>query len=240
MPPRPALPPRHLALTASLSAVLLLAACAGEPQPLWGPEAAQQAIPLHTTAELVTVSATSPAPAVREQLRQALARVGDPARAHVTLLGPAGATAEQVGRQLRALGVASAHLETVARPAADGSLLVLLQSFQAGLPPCSASAPEPLLDQRYLGQMPFGCANAVALARMVADPADLNGGTLGPADASLQARAVRRYRDGKLAPLESSSPGTAGTSGGGSSSSAQNSGLSSLFGGLLGASSPTP
>jgi pilus biogenesis lipoprotein CpaD len=49
----------------------------------------------------------------------------------------------------------------------------------------------------------FGCATAANLARMIADPLDLEQGTeLGPADGIAQAEAVARYRANKVTPLD--------------------------------------
>jgi pilus biogenesis lipoprotein CpaD len=48
----------------------------------------------------------------------------------------------------------------------------------------------------------FGCASAVNLGHMVADPADLaSGRTLGPADADYSAAMIERYRLGKTMPI---------------------------------------
>ena len=48
----------------------------------------------------------------------------------------------------------------------------------------------------------FGCASATNFARMLADPADLaRGRDMGPADGTVQADAMRRYRTGETKAL---------------------------------------
>ncbi|MFO1074391.1 MAG: CpaD family pilus assembly lipoprotein [Geminicoccaceae bacterium] len=92
---------------------------------------------------------------------------------------------------------------------ADGSgghdadrLVVRATTFTVALPGCPDWTRDPTRDGNNLMLSNLGCANAVNLGLMVADPADLwLGRPLGPADGIQQADAVTRYRTDKVRPL---------------------------------------
>lgn len=83
------------------------------------------------------------------------------------------------------------------------SLVVRLVSHEVVLPACPDWS-RPLAPDPW--NQPFsnlGCANAVNLGLMVADPADLaSGRSLGPADGAREAEAVVRYRTDKVKELD--------------------------------------
>ena len=65
----------------------------------------------------------------------------------------------------------------------------------------------------------FGCADAINLGAMIANPADLWAGRdPGAADGAAAAAAIQRYRNGKTTPLLDSGSGPSATSAGGEDS----------------------
>ena len=65
----------------------------------------------------------------------------------------------------------------------------------------------------------FGCADAINLGAMIANPADLWAGRdPGAADGVAAAAAIQRYRNGKTTPLLDSGSGPSATSAGGEDS----------------------
>lgn len=80
---------------------------------------------------------------------------------------------------------------------------VRARGYEVRLPGCPDWSRRPEGDARNLPLSNLGCANAVNLGLMVADPADLaRGRDLAPADGTREAEAVARYRTGKVKQLE--------------------------------------
>jgi pilus assembly protein CpaD len=79
---------------------------------------------------------------------------------------------------------------------------VLVSAYEVVLPGCPDWSRDPAFDPRNLPLSNLGCANAVNLGLMVADPADLERGRpLGPADAVRESEAIVRYRTDKVKEL---------------------------------------
>ena len=116
--------------------------------------------------------------------------------------------AEAVAEILRAAGVGG--IATVTQALGDPPGLagerrvdVLITSREVVLPGCPDWSREPGFDPNNLPLSNLGCANAVNLGLMVADPGDLaTGRPLAPADGSQQAEAIARYRADKVKQLE--------------------------------------
>ena len=71
------------------------------------------------------------------------------------------------------------------------------------LPGCPNWSRDPGFDPLNLPLSNLGCANAVNLGLMVADPGDLlPRRTLAPADATREAEAIVRYRTGKVTAID--------------------------------------
>ncbi|HEX6980592.1 MAG TPA: CpaD family pilus assembly lipoprotein [Alphaproteobacteria bacterium] len=125
----------------------------------------------------------------------------------VTLLGPDLATTRR-RMDAVAAALAPAGIKVVrggpieGADVAPGALHVVVERHLVTPPVCpdwSKPAGEDFTN--YAGSN-FGCATAVNLGLMVADPADLLGGrSLGPADGDVAAQSIERYRLGKTKPL---------------------------------------
>lgn len=86
---------------------------------------------------------------------------------------------------------------------AGGEVEVRVDTVEVALPACPDWSRDPAFDYANLPLSNLGCANAVNLGLMVADPADLAGGrALGHADGAREAEAVTRYRTDKVKQLE--------------------------------------
>jgi pilus assembly protein CpaD len=82
---------------------------------------------------------------------------------------------------------------------AGGSVEVLVHAHEVILPGCPDWSRDPAYDPRNLPLSNLGCANAVNLGLMLADPADLSpNGRLGAADGTREAEAIVRYRTDKV------------------------------------------
>ena len=101
--------------------------------------------------------------------------------------------------------LASLGLRATPRISAGAAALEVVRTHVTA-PDCPDWSKPGLLDMSNTGSSNFGCATAVNLSLMVADPADLaQGRELGAADGERMAEAVRRYRTGELpAPSASS------------------------------------
>jgi type IV pilus biogenesis protein CpaD/CtpE len=65
----------------------------------------------------------------------------------------------------------------------------------------------------------FGCSDSYNMGQMLARPRDAAvGRPAGPADATINALAIARYREGRVAALSSTGTAAAGTGGGGGGS----------------------
>jgi pilus assembly protein CpaD len=79
------------------------------------------------------------------------------------------------------------------------SVEVVATTYAVRLPNCPDWSRDPAFDARNLPLANLGCATAVNLGLMIADPADLvRGRGLGPADGEREAEAIERYRTGKV------------------------------------------
>jgi pilus assembly protein CpaD len=87
--------------------------------------------------------------------------------------------------------------------AVGGPVEVLVHAREVILPGCPDWSRDPAYDPRNLPLSNLGCANAVNLGLMLADPADLSPtGHLDAADGAREAEAIVRYRSDKVKPLE--------------------------------------
>lgn len=85
----------------------------------------------------------------------------------------------------------------------DRQLEVLVATANAVLPGCPDWSRDPGRDPRNEPMSNLGCANAVNLGLMVADPNDLLAGRpIEPADAIREAEAILRYRTDKVKQLD--------------------------------------
>lgn len=125
--------------------------------------------------------------------------------------------AETVAGMLRASGIAPVTITLVPMGerlatagagdptglARDRQLEVLVATASAILPGCPDWSRDPGQDPRNEPLSNLGCANAVNLGLMVADPNDLlSGHPTGPADAIREAEAILRYRTDKVKQLD--------------------------------------
>jgi pilus assembly protein CpaD len=125
--------------------------------------------------------------------------------------------AAAVAEVVRAAGYGSAAVTTVAvgesmaaaSPqdgrglARDRQVEILLRGEEIVLPGCPDWSRDPGFDPLNLPLSNLGCANAVNLGLMVADPADLRFGyPTAPADGVREAEAITRYRSDKVRPLD--------------------------------------
>jgi pilus assembly protein CpaD len=104
---------------------------------------------------------------------------------------------------LQRLGITSSVVQ--AEPTNDkstGDEIVVFAQTVAVLPPDCPGYNTPItLDYEWRPETKLGCANAVNLGLMVANPGDLaQGRPIGPADAEAQALAIQRYRTGAVYP----------------------------------------
>lgn len=103
-------------------------------------------------------------------------------------------------------------LEPMVLPSAEwagspspNAVRVLVHRFVVRTPGCPDWRKPAKADYANTVSSNFGCATAVNLGLMVADPRELvEGHPEGPADGTREAAAVKRYRDGKITPLEKS------------------------------------
>ena len=99
--------------------------------------------------------------------------------------------------------LAGAAVDDAPGLARDRQLEVLVATAEIVLPGCPDWSSDPGYDPRNEPLSNLGCANAVNLGLMVADPADLvTGAPTAPADATREAEAIVRYRTDKVRPLD--------------------------------------
>lgn len=124
--------------------------------------------------------------------------------------------AEAVAAAIRAAGFDRVR---VVPPALDGTAAsergeaveVVASAYAVRLPACPDWSRDPAFDPYNLPLANLGCATAVNLGLMIADPADLiRGRGPGPADGEREAEAIERYRTGKIRQPEAA--GAAGQS----------------------------
>ena len=125
--------------------------------------------------------------------------------------------AAAVAQRLRAVGVepvavtivpmgetmAEASIGDVTGMAGDREVEVIIAAAEVILPGCPDWRRDPGYDPLNLPLSNLGCANAVNLGLMVADPLDLAGDRVtSPADATREADAIARYRSDKVKQLQ--------------------------------------
>lgn len=102
-----------------------------------------------------------------------------------------------------------ANAEWAGVPASGNGVRVLVHRFVVVAPRCPDWRKPAKADYGNTQASNFGCADAVNLGMMVADPRDLvEGRSMGGASGDAAAAAVKRYRDGKVMPLDASGTGT--------------------------------
>lgn len=108
-----------------------------------------------------------------------------------------------VRAELHRFGLTSSVVSaTTANPSISGDeVVVFAQTVAVVMPTCPGYNAPTALDQEWRPIGALGCANAVNLGLMVANPADLaTGRPLAPGDADAQSQAIIRYRSGQVFP----------------------------------------
>jgi len=97
-----------------------------------------------------------------------------------------------ISRELLRYGIVADAVRLAAVPA--NRAMVLVGRYAVNLPPCPNWSQSPSTDFTNEPSSNYGCANAVNLGMMVANPADLaRGRTLGAANGKTEVTAVDRY-----------------------------------------------
>jgi type IV pilus biogenesis protein CpaD/CtpE len=108
------------------------------------------------------------------------------------------------------------------------TVVIVRSEYLLGFNNCPNYIPATQANPNEAAMPGFGCADAYNMGQMLARPRDAAvGRSPGPADGTVMASAIARYREGKVPPLSTSgitgnvpiSTGTAGGGGGGSSQS---------------------
>lgn len=108
-------------------------------------------------------------------------------------------------------GIVATSRPLVGVPA--NSALILIDHYAVMLPPCPNWSKSAATDFTNETSSNFGCANAINLGTMVANPADLAGGRmLGAASGKTAVSAVDRYLSDQVTPLITTDIGPASTS----------------------------
>lgn len=104
--------------------------------------------------------------------------------------------------RLRQIPMASGSTETSSDPAA-APLRIVVSRYTVTLPKCPDWTKNPIANYANSVHSNFGCANAINLGQMVANPADLVRPT-GPGliDGDYATGAIERYRKGETIPLK--------------------------------------
>jgi type IV pilus biogenesis protein CpaD/CtpE len=106
------------------------------------------------------------------------------------------------------------------------AVVIVRSEYLLGLNNCPTYNPATIANPNEAVMPGFGCADAYNMGQMLARPRDAAvGRPSGPADATVNAAAIARYRDGKVRALDTSgiSGGTAGGGGiGGAATGATN------------------
>ena len=99
--------------------------------------------------------------------------------------------------------MATAAFDDPAGLARDREAEIVVAAWTVLLPGCPNWSGDPAFDPLNRPLSNLGCANAVNLGLMVADPRDLGPGTpLSPADGVREAEAITRYRTDKVKALD--------------------------------------
>lgn len=209
-------------------ALALTATGCQEPESLWQPGVA----PKRPGAEAVSYAVVLPASdrtttltaAQRQGLERFVRGLPDPYRVEVLIRGLPGGPPGKPGPELETIrllvagGVMPGNIRFEPGTPGAGPVTVQARYFVARLPPCPDHSHQHIQDGTFRPSSNLGCANAEALARMIADPRDLvDGGSSGFASGEVQAEAGRRYGQGRIQPLPtegiragSASPNTSG------------------------------
>jgi pilus assembly protein CpaD len=155
--------------------------------------------------------------AIRQLVAAGRVRAAD--RVTISAGGPSGLAEQRaavISRELLAYGIVADALPLESVPANHAILGV--GRYAVTLPPCPNWSQPP--NTQYTNAYPsnWGCARAVNLGLMVANPADLvSGRALAPADGMPAVTAVQRYLNDRVKqpPAPTASPFAASTSGGG-------------------------
>ena len=114
-----------------------------------------------------------------------------------------------LARDLTRRGYSVATLPAAPDAVPRNALLVVVERYVVTPPDCPNWTKSPSGDHENAQSSNFGCSDTTNLGLMVADPRDLViGRQLGPAGAAQAGLAIQRYRDGKTAPLSSTTAGT--------------------------------
>ena len=124
--------------------------------------------------------------------------------------------AERVSQSLSEAG--ARWVSTSVEPAmatGPNSVVIVRSEYLLGVNNCPTYNPATTANPNEAVMPGFGCANAYNFGQMLARPRDAAvGRPPGPADATVNAAAIARYREGKVRALDTSGT-TGGTSGGG-------------------------
>ncbi len=160
---------------------------------------------MHHAVVFATASAAPPASeyrAIDQFLGEIGIRASDDARVGVADDGTGPGLAERRASSLIAY-LKTRGLDAV-RGDAQGGATITVTRYVVTTPDCPDFSKASVTDFTNLPSSNFGCATAVNLSLMVADPADLHHGRdLGGADGVRMAAAVYGYRTGALPPLTS-------------------------------------
>jgi pilus assembly protein CpaD len=200
-------------------AALALAACAAPP-PAGSRYPAPTAVPTTLTHKVgFAGTASQPTPAEAMELASFLGTLPAGRALSAQIVGGGARAGDAAAEQL-----AAARVRAVARlvhgrldvepnlslavggaggTVAAGEVEVRIDTVEVLLPACPDWSRDPAFDFQNLPLSNLGCANAVNLGLMVADPADLASPTrIGPADGVREAEAITRYRTDKVKELE--------------------------------------
>jgi len=126
--------------------------------------------------------------------------------------------AERVSQSLAEAG--ARWVSTSVEPAmatGPNSVVIVRSEYLLGVNNCPTYSPATSANPNEAVMPGFGCANAYNLGQMLARPRDAAvGRSPGPADATVNAAAIARYREGKVKALDTSGI-TGGMAGGGGS-----------------------
>jgi pilus biogenesis lipoprotein CpaD len=124
--------------------------------------------------------------------------------------------AERVSQSLSEAG--ARWVGTSVEPAmamGPNAIVIVRSEYLLGLNNCPTYNPATIANPNEALMPGFGCANAYNMGQMLARPRDAAvGRPAGPADATVNAAAIARYREGKVRALDTSGI-VGGTSGGG-------------------------
>ena len=193
-------------LFVALSLALLLGACDrtvnDQRIALYAPQSPQAPIRAVPSAMVAHLSATAGGGMSRESLADLntlLARQGRLSQQTLTLR-PATPAGEQVGKRLGEVLTQLGARQVIVAPtqldkAQGADLQVVSEALVAQIPDCTISDPSRSAVKPYRAIGDLGCANRANIARMVADPRDLNRAqSLEGADGVAAVNAVERYQ----------------------------------------------